>query len=258
MSHEENASQDDFTVIQLTDVLDLHSVPPRDVKGVVEAYLDEARLRGWTALRIIHGKGIGRQREIVRGILGKSPFVKAFGDAPMEAGGWGSTVVTLIPGPRIEVVRAEPDEQPILANLLELYAHDFSEFKELQLHDDGRFGYPHLPLYWREPDRHPFLIRVDGNLAGLALVKRDSANWDMAEFFIVRGYRKQGIGSHAARRVWEQFSGDWQVRVLEANSAKHFWEYAIAAFVGNPVKPDALEKDGRAWRVFSFPVHPAA
>jgi dsDNA-specific endonuclease/ATPase MutS2 len=97
MAFQQAESDDDFVVIELTDVLDLHSVPPRDVKGVIEAYLEEAQLRGWVALRIIHGKGIGVQREIVRTVLAKTEFVVAFGDAPAEAGGWGATLVTLRP-----------------------------------------------------------------------------------------------------------------------------------------------------------------
>ena len=81
--------------IPITDVFDLHSVPPRDAKGVVEAYLEEAYERGFRYVRIIHGRGIGAQREMVRTVLARTPFVEAFGDAPMEAGGWGATVVTL-------------------------------------------------------------------------------------------------------------------------------------------------------------------
>lgn len=81
--------------IPITDVFDLHTVPPRDVKPVVEAYLDEANKLGLKALRIIHGRGIGVQREIVRGILAKTEFVQSFRDAPAEAGGWGATLVTL-------------------------------------------------------------------------------------------------------------------------------------------------------------------
>jgi dsDNA-specific endonuclease/ATPase MutS2 len=81
--------------IPITDVFDLHSVPPRDVEGVVEAYLEEAQRLGLKALRIIHGRGIGVQRETVRRVLARTPFVAAYGDAPGEAGGWGATVVTL-------------------------------------------------------------------------------------------------------------------------------------------------------------------
>jgi len=81
--------------IPITDVFDMHTVPPRDVKGVVEEYLSEAHRLGFKALRIIHGRGIGVQREIVRSILAHTEFVTDFRDAPAEAGGWGATIVTL-------------------------------------------------------------------------------------------------------------------------------------------------------------------
>jgi dsDNA-specific endonuclease/ATPase MutS2 len=61
----------------------------------VEAYLEEVHHLGLTAVRIIHGRGIGAQREMVRAILARTPFVASFSDAPAEAGGWGATVVTL-------------------------------------------------------------------------------------------------------------------------------------------------------------------
>jgi dsDNA-specific endonuclease/ATPase MutS2 len=81
--------------IPITDVFDLHTVPPRDVKAVVEEYLAEAHRLGFRALRIIHGRGIGVQREMVRAILSRTEFVADFQDAPAEAGGWGATIVTL-------------------------------------------------------------------------------------------------------------------------------------------------------------------
>ena len=81
--------------IPITDVFDLHTVPPRDVAPIVEEYLEEARRLGFKALRIVHGRGIGVQREIVRSLFAKTPFVESFSDAPMEAGGWGATIVTL-------------------------------------------------------------------------------------------------------------------------------------------------------------------
>lgn len=84
-----------FFRIPVTSVLDLHTVHPRDVKAVAGEYLEEANRLGLKALRIIHGRGIGAQREIVRGILGRSALVADYGDAPLEAGGWGATVVTL-------------------------------------------------------------------------------------------------------------------------------------------------------------------
>jgi dsDNA-specific endonuclease/ATPase MutS2 len=82
--------------IPITDVFDLHTVPPRDVAGVVEAYLEEARARGFRHVRIIHGKGIGVQREIVRAVLERTPFVASWRTAPEEAGGWGATLVEFL------------------------------------------------------------------------------------------------------------------------------------------------------------------
>jgi dsDNA-specific endonuclease/ATPase MutS2 len=80
-------------VIEITDCFDLHTIPPRDVKAVVEEYLREARRVGFPVVRIIHGKGIGVQREIVRTILGRTPFVAGWTDAPPDAGGLGATIV---------------------------------------------------------------------------------------------------------------------------------------------------------------------
>lgn len=87
--------EDEPVTIPVTDVLDLHTFAPRDAKAAVEAYLEEAHRLGLYALRIIHGRGIGVQRETVRSILNRTPYVIDFRDAPSEAGGWGATLVTL-------------------------------------------------------------------------------------------------------------------------------------------------------------------
>src|SRR5215471_16216975 len=81
--------------IPIADVFDLHTVQPREAREVLAAYLEEAHRQGFRALRIIHGRGIGVQREMVRAVLARTPFVVSYGDAPAEAGGWGATVVTL-------------------------------------------------------------------------------------------------------------------------------------------------------------------
>src|SRR5205809_1110649 len=81
--------------LPITDVFDLHSVPARDVKEAVEEYLSETHRLGYRAVRIIHGRGIGVQRQMVREILARTAFVEYYGDAPAEAGGWGATLVTL-------------------------------------------------------------------------------------------------------------------------------------------------------------------
>ena len=88
-------NDDEPLCIPITDVFDLHTVRPQDVKETVEAYLEEANRLGLKALRIIHGRGMGVQREIVRAVLARTPFVLSFQDAPLEAGGWGATIVSL-------------------------------------------------------------------------------------------------------------------------------------------------------------------
>jgi dsDNA-specific endonuclease/ATPase MutS2 len=81
--------------IPISDVFDLHTIHPRDVKLVVEEYLREAQIAGFRSVRIIHGKGIGVQRTLVRAILEKTPWVIEWSDAPPEAGGLGATIVHL-------------------------------------------------------------------------------------------------------------------------------------------------------------------
>ena len=81
--------------IPITDVIDLHTISARDVARVVEEYMAQAREAGFRSVRIIHGKGVGVQREIVRSILARTPFVADWTDAPAEAGGWGATVVRI-------------------------------------------------------------------------------------------------------------------------------------------------------------------
>ena len=83
--------------IAVTDVLDLHSFPPREVGELVRDYLDLACERGFAQVRIVHGRGVGVQRDRVRRILADDPRVEAFGDAPSEAGGWGATWARLRP-----------------------------------------------------------------------------------------------------------------------------------------------------------------
>src|SRR5258706_6870664 len=83
-------------VIEITDVFDLHTIPPRDVKAVVEEYLLQAHALGFPVIRIIHGKGIGVQREIVRSVLARTPFVVDWTDAPPDAGGLGATIVGFV------------------------------------------------------------------------------------------------------------------------------------------------------------------
>ena len=99
---EEDGEGEDFpgldpVELPITDVLDLHSFRPAEVPEVVREYLEAAWEKGFRELRIVHGKGIGMQRQTVRTLLARDERVEAFGDAPLEAGGWGATWVRLRP-----------------------------------------------------------------------------------------------------------------------------------------------------------------
>jgi len=87
----------DPVVLPLEDVLDLHPFAPKEIRSVVEEYLHECCAAGFTAVRLIHGKGKGVQRESIRSLLAGLPYVVTFQDAPADAGGWGATLVTLNP-----------------------------------------------------------------------------------------------------------------------------------------------------------------
>jgi predicted acetyltransferase len=161
--------------------------------------------------------------------------------------------------PNVELVPAALEQQPIIANLLELYIYDFSEFFDLELGADGTFGYPDLPLYWSAPGRFPFLVEVDRKWAGFVLVKQEpaiptgEAIYDIAEFFILRPYRRRGIGAQVAPDVWRSFPGPWTVRVMQRNrAARPFWERAITSFTGQAVEPSSFEHDGQSWTRFSL------
>ncbi|SRR5581483_2939335 len=127
----------------------------------------------------------------------------------------------------IEVIEAREADRSVLRHLLELYRYDFSEFDGADVDEHGEFGYRYLDNYWTEPDRHPYLIRSDGKWAGFALVRSGDPN-DMAEFFVLRKYRRSGVGRDAAHAVLRRFPGRWTVRQLLTNTAASaFWRAAI-------------------------------
>jgi predicted acetyltransferase len=155
---------------------------------------------------------------------------------------------------------AAPSDAGILSNLLQLYAYDLSETFGLELGSDGRFKYDQLPLYWSEPERRfPFLIRHGTGIVGFALATRgspgsdDPQDFDVAEFFVLRRYRRQGIGREAAFLLWNRFSARWIVRVSEGNHAgRQFWTRTISEYTGHAFEETIRPNSPHPWRVFSF------
>ena len=135
------------------------------------------------------------------------------------------------------VAVARADECPILQNLFELYTYEFSDLVGCDVEENGRFLRRPMTMYWEDEWRRPFLFRVDGKLAGFALIHHrshisgDTDVWDMAEFFVLRKYRHHGVGGGVATRLFEMHRGAWEVRQLHANKAAiAFWRRAIGDF----------------------------
>ena len=148
------------------------------------------------------------------------------------------------------------NEAGLLANLLELYIHDLSEVFSVDIGADGRFGYPQLPLYWTEPERRfPFFIKRSNRILGFVLITfADHLIHDIAEFFVLRRYRRSGVGREAAFLAWDRFPGNWTVRVSEGNAgALEFWRRATDEYTNGAVTERRREGNPIAWRVFSFP-----
>jgi len=136
----------------------------------------------------------------------------------------------------IEVQQAALEDKTILRHLMELYANDLSEFDQCDVDAHGLFGYSRLDHYWTEPGRYPFLVRVEGKLAGLVLVRTldessHSLTHSIAEFFILRKYRHQGIGRIVAQRIFDMFPGQWSVAQMDSNRpAQVFWGKVISEY----------------------------
>ena len=157
------------------------------------------------------------------------------------------------------MVIARADQRPLIEGLLRFYLYDFSEMEpvgsdDLELDESGGFGpYPDLGGYWSGPDRVPLLIRVANHPAGFALLNTLShrggrVQRNMAEFFIGRKHRRQGVAREAVRQILSLYPGRWEVAVVARNAAAQaFWPRAIGA-APNVTSLLRVEGDGARWR----------
>ena len=156
----------------------------------------------------------------------------------------------------IELVQVRRSEKSILRQLVELYNYDFSEYDQADVNAHGLYGYKYLDHYWTEESRHPFFITVDGQLAGFVLVNdhcyvlEDAGARSVAEFFVMRKYRRKGVGQVVAGEVFAKFPGKWEVMQHGANLPSiHFWEKVVGKYTDNRFEKHAVsteEWDGQA------------
>ena len=130
----------------------------------------------------------------------------------------------------IHIVPIAAEQKSVFRQMLELYSYDFSEFSEEDVNEEGYFGYSYIDVYWTEEGRYPFFIRVDGKLAWVVLIRscceynRLENAHSIAEFFVMKKYRKKGVGREAARQIFDMFPGCWEISYWTANlPAKTFW-----------------------------------
>jgi predicted acetyltransferase len=144
----------------------------------------------------------------------------------------------------------------VLQNLFELYVYDFSEQMPLRVRESGRFELSPGEVWWTRDDHFAYFIRLRGELAGFALVRRGSRVtqapdvMDVAEFFVLRGARRSGVGTRAAQGLFRLFPGAWEVRVRHTNSAAlRFWSRAVESWTVQPAAIASLSIDGVDWNV---------
>ncbi len=152
------------------------------------------------------------------------------------------------------VVRQVPaEEKPLLFRLMQLYMYDFSGIEGFDIGADALFEYKGLDSYWSDPTRYPFLIYVNTHIAGFVLVNSYTCVPDIgeaksiAEFFVLRKYRRQGIGRAAACQVFDRFPGRWEVRQIPRNIAgREFWRSVIHDYTAGAYKE--VDLDNEFWK----------
>lgn len=157
--------------------------------------------------------------------------------------------------------RALADDRLPLARMLELYQHDLSDIWDQDLDAHGEYGYA-LDAYWCDRHYHPFVAVVNGRYAGFALVNPDlkvgtpgedsSAHW-MAQFFVLKKYRRTGLGGRLARTVFAALPGSWEVGQMADNlAAQVFWRRVIADYSGGAFTEHVLTEGWWQGRVQCF------
>lgn len=148
---------------------------------------------------------------------------------------------------KIEIIKVAREDKSVLRNMMELYLYDFSEYDGADLNEHGLYEYEYIDPYWTEPERQAFFLRVDGKLAGFALVREVAsaegpAHRSLAEFFVMRKYRRQKIGKLFAQRIFDLFPGLWRIAQEESNHPSQiFWRKVISDYTNGSyreLRPD--------------------
>lgn len=149
---------------------------------------------------------------------------------------------------RLELMCVE--QKSLLVQLMELYMYEFSVYENIDISEYGYYGYGHIDDYWNEDGRFPYLIRVDGKIAGFALIcphcnyiSGENARC-IGEFFIMLKYRRKGIGLYVATQLFNIHPGFWEICYLRNNlSAAMFWKKVVEQYTNNVYEVCGTERD---------------
>ena len=141
-------------------------------------------------------------------------------------------------------------ERPVLFRMLELYQHDLSDVWDQDIDEHGEYGYS-LDSHWSDSDHRPYVILVESKYAGFALVngevKVPGGRYWLEQYFIIKKYRRRGLGHAAATRLFNSLPGQWQVGQMPLNlPAQAFWRATINEYTNGNYKESEI-KSG-SWR----------
>ena len=161
------------------------------------------------------------------------------------------------PDSQVNVRAALTSDIACIENMMQFYNYDLSESLSVNFAETGLYDLRPKAQYWLKPQVSPFLIHVDGELAGFAVVDDEviepESRYNMGYFFIARRYRKRGVGKQVANKLFAQFAGAWEVYFYTNNpAASRFWNTVIAESSARDVAMSAQIIDGEPGTLFSF------
>lgn len=157
----------------------------------------------------------------------------------------------------IELRPPSRSDRGLIRRMMELYLYDFSEYEDSDLDEHGTFDYGDLDYFWFEPTHAAFIIIADEKLAGFVLVDNDvqleESERAICEFFVMRKYRRRGVGKQAAFEVFNRLPAVWEAAVMQQNTpAQVFWRKVIGDYTHGSFQETALDNDEWSGPVFSF------
>lgn len=157
----------------------------------------------------------------------------------------------------IELRSPSRSDRELIRRMMELYVYDFSEYEDTDLDEHGVFGYGDLDYFWFESTHAAYIVTVDGRLAGFVLVDNEVViegnERSIAEFFVMRKYRRTGVGRRVAREVFARLPARWEVRVIKRNApAQEFWRKVIAEYTQGAYQETLVDHQDWDGPVFSF------